>query len=71
MNYMVYVTHDAENLQFYLWLADYYQRFQKATKAEKRLYVLSTLIRFPHFVGINVIPPNKNLQGNSDWDNLW
>lgn len=37
MNYMVHVTHDAENLQFYLWLADYYQRFQRATKAEKRL----------------------------------
>lgn len=37
MNYMVYCTHDAENLQFYLWLADYYQRFQKATQAEKCL----------------------------------
>lgn len=37
MNYMCYVTHDAQNLQFYLWLADYYQRFQKAAPSEKRL----------------------------------
>ena len=37
MNYMCYVTHDAQNLQFYLWLADYYQRFQKAPPSEKRL----------------------------------
>ena len=37
MNYMCYVTHDAENLQFYLWLADYYQRFQRAPPSEKRL----------------------------------
>lgn len=71
MNYMVYVTHDAENLQFYLWLADYYQRFQRATKAEKRLYVLLTLIRFPYFIGINMIPPNNNSQLSIDWDNPW
>lgn len=71
MNYMVYVTHDAENLQFYLWLADYYQRFQRATKAQKRLYVFSTLVRFPHFIGNNTIPPNNMLRGNIDWNNPW
>ena len=37
MNYLCYVSHDAENLQFYLWLADYYQRFQRASPSEKRL----------------------------------
>ena len=37
MNYMCYVTHDAQNLQFYLWLADYFQRFQRAPLVEKRL----------------------------------
>ena len=37
MNYMCYVTHDAQNLQFYLWLADYFQRFQRAPSLEKRL----------------------------------
>ena len=37
MNYLCYISHDAENLQFYLWLADYYQRFQRAPPSEKRL----------------------------------
>lgn len=37
MNYLCYVSHDAENLQLYLWLADYYQRFQRVPPAEKRL----------------------------------
>jgi len=37
MNYLCYVTHDAENLQFYLWLADYYQRFQRSSPSEKHL----------------------------------
>lgn len=31
---MVYVTHDAENLQFYLWMADYFKRFQSAPQNE-------------------------------------
>ncbi|KAL1623004.1 hypothetical protein SLS56_008481 [Neofusicoccum ribis] len=35
MDYLVYVTHDAENLQFYLWLQDYTQRFN-ALKPERK-----------------------------------
>ena len=27
MNYLIYVEHDAENLQFYLWYKDYVKRF--------------------------------------------
>ena len=34
---MVYVTHDAEILQFYLWLADYYQRFRAISPRHKAL----------------------------------
>lgn len=34
MDYLVYVTHDAENLQFYLWMVDYFRRFAKAPKDE-------------------------------------
>lgn len=37
MDYLVYVTHDAENLQFFLWMIDYVRRFQKAPKAEINL----------------------------------
>ncbi|KAL8829400.1 MAG: hypothetical protein Q9191_002042 [Dirinaria sp. TL-2023a] len=37
MNYLCYVSHDAENLQFYLWLADYHHRFQRAPQSEKQL----------------------------------
>ncbi|KKY15961.1 putative regulator of g protein signaling superfamily [Diplodia seriata] len=35
MDYLVYVTHDAENLQFYLWLQDYTERFN-ALKADRK-----------------------------------
>ncbi|KAK7514999.1 regulator of G protein-like protein [Phyllosticta citriasiana] len=35
MDYLVYVTHDAENLQFHLWLQDYRQRFN-ALKPERK-----------------------------------
>lgn len=31
------MTHDAENLQFYLWMVDYFQRFRNAPKIEKEL----------------------------------
>ena len=34
---MVYVTHDAEALQFYLWLADYHQRFMAVSPQHRRL----------------------------------
>lgn len=34
MDYLVYVAHDAENLQFYLWLEDYTRRFAAAPVSE-------------------------------------
>ncbi|EOD46339.1 putative regulator of g protein signaling superfamily protein [Neofusicoccum parvum UCRNP2] len=37
MDYLVYVTHDAENLQFYLWLQDYTQRFNPLKPERKAL----------------------------------
>ncbi|CAF9940517.1 hypothetical protein IMSHALPRED_002059 [Imshaugia aleurites] len=37
LDYLTYVTHDAENLQFYLWMVDYFQRFRNAPKSEKEL----------------------------------
>ena len=37
LDYLTYVTHEAENLQFYLWMVDYHQRFRNAPKAERIL----------------------------------
>lgn len=37
MDYLVYVRYDGENLQFYLWLVDYFQRFMHAPKSEQYL----------------------------------
>ena len=37
MDYLVYVSHDAENLQFWLWLQDYTKRFYAAPKSEQAL----------------------------------
>lgn len=37
VNYLTYISHDVENLQFYLWMVDYYYRFRNAPKAEKAL----------------------------------
>lgn len=37
MDYLVYVSHDAENLQFYLWLLDYTKRYEKLKNTEKAL----------------------------------
>ena len=37
MDYLVYVRCDGENLQFYLWLIDYFQRFMHAPKSEQQL----------------------------------
>lgn len=37
MDYMVYVAHDAENLQFYLWLRDYTARFNALRSEERAL----------------------------------
>ena len=37
MGYLLYVSHDAENLQFYLWLQDYTNRFLAASPNEQAL----------------------------------
>lgn len=37
MDYLIYVAHDAENLQFWLWLRDYTKRFNALPPAQKRL----------------------------------
>ena len=37
MNYLKYIEHDAENLQFYLWYKDYVQRFANLPDSEKCL----------------------------------
>lgn len=37
MDYLVYVSHDAENLQFWLWLQDYTKRFYAAPSNEQDL----------------------------------
>ncbi|EON66761.1 hypothetical protein W97_06009 [Coniosporium apollinis CBS 100218] len=37
MDYLLYVSFDAENLQFYLWLHDYTKRFNALKKEEKAL----------------------------------
>lgn len=34
MNYLVYVEHSAENLQFYLWYKDYVKRFNEASTSD-------------------------------------
>lgn len=37
MDFLVYVEHDAENLQFYLWYKDYVRRFEALSDHEKKL----------------------------------
>ena len=37
MNYLVYIEHAAENLQFYLWYRDYLKRFQAMPEKERAL----------------------------------
>ena len=37
LNYLKYIEHDAENLQFFLWFKDYCQRFEKLPPSEKVL----------------------------------
>lgn len=34
MNYLIYVEHSAENLQFYLWYKDYVKRFHEANSPD-------------------------------------
>lgn len=37
MGYLLYVSHEAENLQFYLWFQDYSKRFFQTSKTEQVL----------------------------------
>jgi hypothetical protein len=37
INYLKYIEHDAENLQFYLWFSDYKTRFTNLPDSEKSL----------------------------------
>ena len=37
MNYLIYIEHAAENLQFYLWYRDYQKRFMNLPDKEKGL----------------------------------
>ena len=37
MNFLKYIEHSAENLQFYLWYRDYVQRFSQLPENEKAL----------------------------------
>jgi hypothetical protein len=37
MDYLVYIAHDAENLQFFLWLRDYTERFNALTESQQNL----------------------------------
>lgn len=37
MNYLKYIEHDAEILQFFLWYRDYCQRFESISASEKAL----------------------------------
>ena len=37
LDYLTYISHDAQNLQFYLWMIDYFQRFRSAPKHERAL----------------------------------
>jgi hypothetical protein len=35
MDYLVYISHDAENLQFFLWYRDYSKRFNALNEVER------------------------------------
>lgn len=37
MNYLIYIEHSAENLQFFLWYRDYVKRFEEAHTSDKPL----------------------------------
>lgn len=37
LNYLKYIEHNAENLQFFLWFKDYCERFEKLPASEKAL----------------------------------
>jgi hypothetical protein len=42
MNYLIYIEHAAENLQFYLWFRDYTKRFEALDANQKALSPLWT-----------------------------
>ena len=65
LDYLTYVSHDAENLQFYLWMVDYFQRFRKVAKSERALS--------PRWTGH--APPIREQNGHrmigmQDWENF-
>lgn len=37
MNYLIYIEHAAENLQFFLWFRDYSKRFSEMPQAQRTL----------------------------------
>lgn len=51
MDYLVYVSHDAENLQFWLWLQDYTRRFYAAPRSEQVLSPPWYQVEAPHPLG--------------------
>lgn len=50
MDYLVYIEHNAENLQFYLWCKDYARRFDALPEEEKALS--------PEWIPAADAPPN-------------
>ena len=64
MDYLVYVTHDAENLQFYLWLQDYTRRFNRLPESEKLLSPEWPVEdKTPDLSGISVGPRSSSKPG--------
>ncbi|KAI4210053.1 MAG: hypothetical protein LQ351_007043 [Letrouitia transgressa] len=51
MDYLVYVSHDAENLQFWLWLQEYTKKFYSAPPSEQALSMPWTPIDPPQTLG--------------------
>lgn len=37
MNYLIYIEHAAENLQFFLWFRDYSKRFSELSETQRKL----------------------------------
>ena len=58
LDYLMYVEKRAENLQFYLWMVDYYQRFRSAPKAETDLS--------PRWTG--VVPQKRHNSSFGEYD---
>lgn len=58
MGYLLYVSHDAENLQFFLWLQDYTERFHAVSQSDQALSP-------PWEPDIASQPPGKELSAKS------